>query len=125
MKILCQSPLSFFSRCYLSIHVLSVTNLLPLIELLNTKLSWHRLKKNLIPTLKMFCNKTGFQKNFNFIIKENPPPADINMSDTIACTAWSTNKCSLTYGNGLIDSSQATIENLQEACDSICNHLKS
>jgi len=59
--------------------------------------------------------ETGVIEDFNFIVKENPQPDDVDMDDTIARTKWITAPCQLTNGHLLINSSDATMENVEKA----------
>jgi hypothetical protein len=70
------------------------------------------------------CQETGIVEDFNFIVCENSPPSDIDMSDTIERTKWQTDPRRLTIDNILIDSSRATVEKLQETRDTIHDNLK-
>jgi hypothetical protein len=70
------------------------------------------------------CEESGVIEDFKFLIKENLPPPDIDMSDPKEKTAWLSDVCRFTYGNILIDSSQATLEKIQQARDDICSSLQ-
>jgi hypothetical protein len=66
------------------------------------------------------CVETGVVKDFSYIISENSPPSDVDLTDSIEKAAWILNPCRFTTGNFLLDASQATIEKVQAACDKIC-----
>jgi hypothetical protein len=59
-----------------------------------------------------------------FIKKEHLPPSDVSTSDPKDLKAWLTNPHCFTCGNILIDSSTATLEKNQKACDDIRSALK-
>jgi hypothetical protein len=76
-----------------------------------------------IETFTQRCKETGVVEEFNFIIKENLPPDDVDMDDTISRTAWLTDSHRFTQGNLLIDSFQASLENVKQARDSLLSDL--
>ncbi len=53
-----------------------------------------------------------------------PPPSDVDLSDPTSKAAWLKDSRRLNYSNLLIDSSKATIENVQAARDLIRTNLK-
>ena len=63
------------------------------------------------------CHETGVIEDFNFIIKENSPPPNIDMDDQKERLAWLSDPNRYEYGNFLIDSSSATLEKIQDARD--------
>jgi len=63
------------------------------------------------------CHETGVIEDFNFIIKENSPPPNIDMDDQKERLAWLSDPKRYEYGNFLIDSSSATLEKIQDARD--------
>lgn len=69
------------------------------------------------------CIETGVIEDFNFIDEENEPPSDIDMDDPKARIAWLSDSRRFTYGNLLIDSTNATIEKLQASRDTIRSNL--
>lgn len=62
---------------------------------------------------------TGVIKDFDFILHENPPRSDIDMTDTKACTNWLSDLHCFTFGNLIIEPSTATIDKLQATQDNI------
>jgi hypothetical protein len=70
------------------------------------------------------CEESGVVEDFRFLIQENSPPDDIDMSDPKAKAAWLTDSRRFQYGNILIDSSQATLEKMQQARDDIRTSLQ-
>jgi len=69
------------------------------------------------------CVETGVIEDFNFIDCKNPPPSDIDMDDTKERLAWLSDPRRFTYGNLLIESTNATLEKLQASRDTIRNNL--
>jgi hypothetical protein len=70
------------------------------------------------------CEETGVIEDFNFILHENSPPSDVDMTDAKAQNAWLVDPRRYTYGNLIVDPSTATIEKLQEARDNIRTSLQ-
>jgi hypothetical protein len=70
------------------------------------------------------CVETGVVKDFSFIIGENPPPSDVDLTDPIEKAAWTSDPPCFTTGNFLLDASQATIEKIQAAHDKIHSSLQ-
>jgi hypothetical protein len=54
------------------------------------------------------CRETGVVDELKFILQEHSPPSNVDMTDATARTAWLIDSRCFTYGNFLIDSSQAT-----------------
>jgi len=65
------------------------------------------------------CKETGVVEDFNFIICENEPPSDIDLTDPTQKNAWMSDSRRFTYGNLLQDPSQATLEKVQTARDRV------
>jgi hypothetical protein len=61
------------------------------------------------------CEETGVMADFDFLIRENPPSSDIDLDDKASVTAWISDPRRFTTGNLLIDSSEATFENIKAA----------
>jgi hypothetical protein len=70
------------------------------------------------------CDETGVIEDFSFIISENSPPSDVDLSILKEKTAWLSDPRHFNTGNFLIDASQATIEKVQAARDKIRDSLK-
>jgi hypothetical protein len=70
------------------------------------------------------CDETGVIEDFNFIISENSPPCDFDLSSPLEKAAWLSDSHHFTHGNFLIDASQATIEKVQAARDKIRTNLQ-
>jgi hypothetical protein len=70
------------------------------------------------------CVETGVVEDFSFIIGENPPPSDVDLTDPIEKAAWILDPHRFTTGNFLLDASQATIEKIQAARDKIRSSLQ-
>ncbi len=62
-----------------------------------------------IASFNHHCEETGVIEDFNYILHENSPPSDVDMTDTKAHAAWLADPRCYTYGNLIIDSSTATI----------------
>jgi hypothetical protein len=77
-----------------------------------------------IATFTHHCKESGVIEDFKFLIEENQPPPDIVMSDQKGKAAWLSDSRRFTYGNILIDSSQASLEKVQQAWDEIHSALK-
>jgi hypothetical protein len=77
-----------------------------------------------IATFMHRCEESGVIENFKFLLQENQPPPDMDMSDQKEKAAWLSDNHRFTYGNILIDSSQATLEKIQQARDDIHSALK-
>jgi hypothetical protein len=58
------------------------------------------------------CEQCGITDDFNFIIKENPPPASLDLTDPKSRALWESDPDRYEIGNLLIDPSQATLENV-------------
>jgi len=71
------------------------------------------------------CEQCGIMDDFNFAIKENPPPADLDMSDPKNKIYWEQSSDRFELGNLLVDPSQATMANVQEARDLVRKVVKS
>jgi hypothetical protein len=56
------------------------------------------------------CVETVIIEDFNFMDHENPPPSNIDMDDAKERLAWLSDPRRFTYGNLLIDSTNATLE---------------
>lgn len=76
-----------------------------------------------IATFNHRCLETGVIEDFNFIDSENSPPDNVDMEDPKQSLAWLSDSCRFTYGNLLVDSTNATIEKLQASCDVIRSSL--
>lgn len=70
------------------------------------------------------CNESGVIEEFKFIIEENEPPSTIDLSDPKQKKAWLADPDRFTYGNILIDSSQATLAKVQQTRNDIRSSLK-
>jgi hypothetical protein len=70
------------------------------------------------------CEQCGILDDFNFVIKENPPPISMDMSDPKNHVAWANDPARFTVGNLLEDASQATMENVQAARDLVRTTVK-
>jgi hypothetical protein len=70
------------------------------------------------------CVKTGVIEDFSFIVSEEPPPSDIDLSDPIEKAAWLVDPRHFKIGNLLIYASQATMDKIQGACDKIRTNLQ-
>jgi hypothetical protein len=70
------------------------------------------------------CIETGVVEDFSFIIGENPPPSNVDLTDPIEKAAWILDPGHFTTGNILLDAYQATIEKIQAACDKIPSSLQ-
>jgi hypothetical protein len=70
------------------------------------------------------CEESGVIEDFKFIEEEHLPPSDFDMTDPKQRTAWLSDPRRFTYGNILIDSSNATLEKVQQARDDIRHALK-
>jgi hypothetical protein len=69
------------------------------------------------------CQETGVMADFDFIIRENLPPSDVDLNDKAAAAAWLTDARRFTTANILIDSSEATFDNIKAARDLIRSDL--
>jgi len=76
-----------------------------------------------IATFTHRCEESGVVEDFKFL-QENSPPDKIDMSNSKAKADWLIDSRHFTYGNILIDSSQATLENMQQARDGIRTSLQ-
>ncbi len=65
------------------------------------------------------CEETVVMADFDFTIRENPPPSNVDLNDKTSIAAWITDPRRLTTGNLIIDSSEATFENVKAARDLI------
>jgi hypothetical protein len=70
------------------------------------------------------CKETGVTEDFNFIISENEPPSDVDLTDPSQKTAWFSDSRRFNYGNLLQDPSQATLEKVQAARDRVRNQVE-
>ena len=70
------------------------------------------------------CEQCGIVGDFNFIIKENPPPISMAMSDPKNHIAWANDPDRFIIGNVLHDASQATMENVQAARNTVRETVK-
>ena len=70
------------------------------------------------------CVETGVVEDFSFIICENPPPSDVDLTDPIEKAAWISDPRCFTTGNFLLNASKATIENIQAARDKLRSSLQ-
>ena len=71
------------------------------------------------------CEQCGITDDFNFAIKENPPPATLDMTDSKNQVFWETSPDRFELGNLLDDPSQATMTNVQAARDLVRKTVKS
>jgi hypothetical protein len=69
------------------------------------------------------CQETGVMADFDFIIRKNLPPSDVDLNDKAAAAAWITDPRRFTTNNLLIDSSDATFENIKAARDLLRSDL--
>jgi hypothetical protein len=65
------------------------------------------------------CKETGVVEDFNFIISENSPPSDVDITDSTQKTAWLSDPRRYDYGNLLQDASQVTLEKVIATCDQV------
>jgi hypothetical protein len=79
---------------------------------------------NILPPFTHHCEESRVIEDFKFLIEENQPPPDFDMSDQKEKAAWISDSHRFTYGNILIDSSQASLEKVQQAWDEIHSALK-
>jgi hypothetical protein len=70
------------------------------------------------------CEESGVIEDFKFIKEEHLPPSTVDLSIPAQRTAWLSDPDRFTYGNILIDSSNATIEKMQQARDTIRQALQ-
>ena len=71
------------------------------------------------------CEQCGITDDFNFAIKENPPPVTLDMTDPKTQLLWERSSDRFELGNLLDDPSQATMENMQAARDLVRKTVKS
>jgi hypothetical protein len=69
------------------------------------------------------CQETGVMADFDYIVQENQPPSDVDLTDKTSVAAWQTDPRRFTIKNLLIDSSEATFDNVKAARDTIRNNL--
>ena len=63
--------------------------------------------------------------DFNFVIRENPPPISLDLTDPKNQGIWNSSPDRWVIGNLLDDASQATMENVQAARDIVRKTVKS
>jgi hypothetical protein len=71
------------------------------------------------------CKETGIVEDFNFIISENAPPSDVDLTDPAQNKSWLSDPRRFTYGNLLQDPSKATLENITAARNKIRTSVES
>ena len=71
------------------------------------------------------CEQCGITDDFNFVIKENPPPDTLDMTDSKNQILWAHSPDRFKLGNLLDDPSQATMANVQAARDLVRKTVKS
>jgi hypothetical protein len=70
------------------------------------------------------CKETGVVEDFNFIISENEPPSNVDLTDPSQKAAWLSDPKHFNYGNLLQDPSQAMLEKVQAARDKVRNQVE-
>jgi hypothetical protein len=70
------------------------------------------------------CEQTRVVADFDFIIKENPTPPTVDLTDPEQLQKWLTDPDRFQYGNLLYDASMATMENIQAMRDIVRRTVK-
>jgi hypothetical protein len=76
-----------------------------------------------IAIFTQWCQETGVVQDFTYVEHENSPPSTVDMNDSASRTAWLIDPHHFTFGNFLIDASQATVASIQQVCDNIQDYL--
>ena len=63
------------------------------------------------------CKQCGIYNDFVYIIKENPPPSNLDLTDPKDQAQWEQDPDRFVLGNLLDDPSKATLENVQQVRD--------
>jgi hypothetical protein len=70
------------------------------------------------------CKEAGVTEDFNFVICENEPPPEVDLTDPSQKNAWLSDPRRFIYGNLLQDPSQATLEKVQAAQDRVRSQVE-